>query len=365
MTTVVVTAQLVNRYATSRYRGPLTVPDAGSGGIVPRVSSRRSGERQTGACERGRVQWTLVLVATLSFMFVGGCSSSTTTAPTTVASIVQPTSTTAAVTTSTVSVAATSTTIARPAPKAVVSLSPTATETLFALGAGSIVKAVDEQSTYPPRAPRQAGLVATTATGDQVGALRPDLVIVSDPAVGSRLTTAGVAVLVQPPAKNLEDVYAQIKELGRTVGHESEAEKVVTGMRSRIATIVAKGRPQATTLRYYHERNEQFGSVSSNSFLGQLYGLLNLHSIADDVGQGEQEFPTLSSDNIVRANPDVIFLADGECCHQTPDTMAARSGWSAIKAIKSNAVVTIDDDLASRWGPRIVDLLQAVANRLA
>jgi iron complex transport system substrate-binding protein len=307
-----------------------------------------------------------VLVASLSCILVGGCSSSATTAPTTIASTVQETSTTARLTTtSKVVAAATSTTIARPAPKVVVSLSPTATETLFALGAGAIVKAVDEQSTYPPSAPRQAGLVATTATADQMKALQTDLVIVSDSTVGDRLTAAGVVVVVQLPAKNLEDVYAQIKELGRTVGHETEAEKVVTGMRARITTIVAKGRPQTTPLRYYHERNEQFGSVSSNSFLGQLYGLLNLHSIADDVGQGERDFPTLSSDNIVRANPDVIFLADGACCHQTPDTMAARPGWSAIKAIKNNAVVTIDDDLASRWGPRIVDLLQAVANRLA
>ncbi len=255
------------------------------------------------------------------------------------------------------------TTVSKPIPKAIVSLSPTATETLFALGAGGLVKAVDSLSSYPPSAPR-TDLSGATPDIDKLMTYGPDLVVVSEDQAGTATTLAarGVTVILQPPATSLDDSYAQIRQLGATIGKTAEAEQLVGGMQAKIAEIVSKTPP--TPLRYYHERTDQFASVTSASFLGQLYGLLNLRSIADvGAAPGTRE-ATLSAQAIIDANPDLIVLADTRCCRQTSDTVRARPGWSALKAITTNTVVIVDDDLANRWGPRIVDLLQAISGRL-
>jgi iron complex transport system substrate-binding protein len=255
------------------------------------------------------------------------------------------------------------TTVPKPIPKAVVSLSPTATETLFALGAGGLVKAVDNLSSYPPSAPR-TDLIGATPDIDKLMAFGPDLVVLSEDPAGTAATLVarGVTVILQPPATSLDDSYAQIRQLGATIGKTAEAEQLVAGMQAKIAEIVSKTPP--APLRYYHERTDQFASVTSASFLGQLYGLLNLRSIADaSAAPGAQE-ATLSAQAIIDANPDLIVLADTKCCRQTSDTLRARPGWGTLTAITSNTVVIVDDDLANRWGPRIVDLLQAISGRL-
>ena len=279
-----------------------------------------------------------------------------TSAPTTAAASTQLSS--AGPTTSTAS-----TSVAKPIPKAVVSLSPTATETLFALGAGGLVKAVDSRSSYPLSAPR-TDLIGATPDIDKLMALGPDLVVLSEDPAGTAatLTARGVAVILQPPASSLDDSYAQIRILGAATGKTAEAEQLVGGMQAKIADIVSKTPP--TRLRYYHERTDQFASVTSASFLGQLYGLLHLHSIADaGAAPGTREV-TLSAQAVIDANPDLIVLADTKCCRQTSDTLRARPGWSSLAAITTNTVVIVDDDLANRWGPRIVDLLQAISGRL-
>ena len=253
--------------------------------------------------------------------------------------------------------------MAKPIPKAVISLSPTATETLFALGAGVLVKAVDSLSSYPPSAPR-TDLTGATPDIDKLMAFEPDLVVLSEDQAGTAATLAarGVTVILQPPATSLDNGYAQIRQLGATIGKTSEAEQLVGGMQAKIAEIVSKTPP--APLRYYHERTDQFASVTSASFLGQLYGLLNLRSIADTGAAPGTREATLSAQAIIDANPDLIVLADTKCCRQTSDTLRARPGWSALTAITTNTVVIVDDDLANQWGPRIVELLQAISGRL-
>jgi iron complex transport system substrate-binding protein len=253
--------------------------------------------------------------------------------------------------------------LAKPIPKAIVSLSPTATETLFALGAGGLVKAVDTMSSYPPSAPR-TDLTSATPNIDKLMTFGPDLVVLSEDRAGTAatLTARGVTVIVQTPAVSLDDSYAQIRQLGATIGRAAEAEQLVEGMQAKIAEIVSKTPP--TPLRYYHERTDQFASVTSASFLGQLYGLLNLRSIADASAAPGSREATLSAQAIIDANPDLIVLADTKCCRQTSDTLRSRPGWGALTAITTSTVVIVDDDLASQWGPRIVDLLQAISGRL-
>jgi iron complex transport system substrate-binding protein len=319
----------------------------------------------------GSIRWLCVPVAAVAFL--AACSNPRVTAVAPTTSPPLPSTTTAPITgvpvpTTLATPPAVAETLVvattpKPLPRAVVSLSSTATETLFALGAGSLVKAVDNQSSYPSSAPR-TDLSASAPDLDKLIALAPDLVVISADANGASaaLTQRGVTVLLQPPAASLEDSYAQITQLGAAIGKTAEAQQLVAGMKAKIAAIVAQ--TPRTPLRYYHERSDQFASISSASFLGQLYGLLNLRSIADLSSQPGDTLPTLSAQAVIDANPDLIVLADGNCCRQTIDTLRARPGWNALVAVTTNTVVSVDDDLANRWGPRIVDLLQAISGRL-
>ena len=342
-----------------RWRGGATRAKHSVGTILALIGGSASG-----TCPLLRRCAVVVILAMLA-----SCSTSrvatkvTTTVATTTTTVITTTTVATTTTAVTTTVAATTTTAAKPIPKAVLSLSPTATETIFALGAGTQVKAVDNQSTYPPSAPR-IELGGAAPDLEKVVAQTPDLVIISDDTSGiaNMLTARGITVLVQPPATSLDDAYTQIRQLGVTLGRAKESEQLVSAMKTKIDTIVAK--KPAAPVRYYHERNDQFGSVTSNSFLGQLYGLLNLRSIADRTGDAGNNAPTLTAEAVIEANPDLIIAADTKCCHQTVDTIRGRPGWSALTAVSTNAVVVVDDDLANRWGPRIVDLLQAVSARL-
>lgn len=247
-------------------------------------------------------------------------------------------------------------------PERIVSLSPTATEILFAIGAGPQVVAVDEASSYPAEAPRTE-LSGYTPNLEALAAYRPDLVVYSsDPGeLGSALTTLGTPGLLQPPAKRLADIYRQIGELGTATGRRAEASKLIDSMKRRIASITESAAERGSPMTYYHELDEGYYTATSKTFIGEIYGLLGLANIANAAGTG---YVQLSAEFIIKANPDLIFLADARCCGQSAATVAARPGWDQIDAVKNGAVFPLDDDIASRWGPRTVDFLQDIAESL-
>ena len=252
-------------------------------------------------------------------------------------------------------------------PARIVSLSPTATETLFAIGAGSQVVAVDDQSDYPKSAPRTA-LSGFTPNVEAIAAYRPDLVVISYDTKGlsGALGRLGITVLHQDGAKSFKGAYQQIRQLGMVTGREPAAVKLVKSMKTRIGRIVADARKTRPGLSVYHELDPSLFSASSKSFVGQVYKALGLKNIADAVpdtfGTG---YPQLSAEYIVSASPDVIVLADTVCCGQKASTVAARPGWDRISAVKTGSVVRLDDSIASRWGPRLVNLFRAMSSALA
>lgn len=250
------------------------------------------------------------------------------------------------------------------APQAIVSLSPTATEMLFAIDAGTQVIAVDSLSTYPAEAPT-TDIAAFTPNVESILELQPDLVIASfDPGeLASGLEAAGVPVLFQFSAVSLEDVYSQIDQLGAVTGRVGEAETVNSALRQRIEDVVASLPDFEVRPTYYHELDPTFFSATSATFIGEIYGLLGLDNIADAADPDGEffGFPQLSEEYIIEADPDFIFLADTKCCDATTDTVAARPGWETLSAVTNTNVVELDDDIASRWGPRIVDYLEQVA----
>jgi iron complex transport system substrate-binding protein len=253
-----------------------------------------------------------------------------------------------------------STTLPAGAPTRIVSLSPTATEMLFAIGAGAQVKAVDDQSNYPPEAPHTK-LSGYQPNPEAIAGYSPDLVVLSDKGIAPRLRRLHIKVIVQPAATTLADSYKQIDELGAATGHAARAASVVAKMRDDIATIAAQVPADARVLTYYHELDNTYYTATSHTFIGQLYALAKLRNIADAADKkGSGGYPQLSAEYILQQNPDLVFFADAKCCKQSAKTVGARPGWDTMKAVTQHHVIALDDDIASRWGPRVVDLLRTI-----
>jgi iron complex transport system substrate-binding protein len=246
-------------------------------------------------------------------------------------------------------------------PDRIISLSPTATEMLFAIGAGHQVVAVDDDSDYPPSTPRTS-LSGLEPNIEALARYDPDLVVVSYDPQGfvKSLSALGVPVLLEPAATNLGGTYSQISSLGRVTGHEAAAGALVRRMRRQIATTVASAPRFTTPPTYYFELEPDFYSVTSSTYVGQLLKMFGLHNIADAAQGASSGYPQLSDEYIVKSNPRIIFLADTICCHQSARTVAARPGWRAIAAVRDGDVVGLDDDIASRWGPRVVVLARDI-----
>jgi len=251
-------------------------------------------------------------------------------------------------------------------PQRIVSLSPTATEMLFAVGAGDQVEAVDDQSNYPADAP-VTDLSGFEPNVEAIASYEPDLVVYStEPGdLGAALAGLGIAALVQPAATTLDDVYEQIDQLGVATGNASEARDVVENMQAEIDSITGSIEPASEPVTYYHELDDTYYSVTSSTFIGQLYSLVGLRNIADEARGAGGGYPQLSAEYIVEANPDLIFLADTKCCGQSRQTVAKRPGWGGIAAVKNGGVIPLDDDIASRWGPRVVEYLRQIAEAVA
>lgn len=253
-------------------------------------------------------------------------------------------------------------------PERIVSISPTATEMLFAMGAGDRVVAVDVGSDYPEQAP-VSELDGFNPNVEAIAGYEPDLVVMSyDPGdVVDGLTALGVESLVQSAAASLDDVYAQISELGQAAGRPDEAEALAAEMRSAIDDLAAGAAADGAGLTYYHELDSTYYSVTASTFVGGIYSLFGLENIADaaDADGSAFGYPQLSDEYIIDADPDLIFLADTVCCGQSVSTVAARPGWDGMSAVVSGNVVELNDDIASRWGPRLVDFVSAIAAALA
>jgi iron complex transport system substrate-binding protein len=242
-------------------------------------------------------------------------------------------------------------------PERIVSLSPTATEILFAIGAGDQVVAVDDQSDYPPGVPT-TDLSGFEPNAEAVVGYDPDLVVMSDGAIADSLERLDIAVLVQPAVKRLRGTYRQIRRLGEATGHDREADRLVDEIKDEIADLEDEVPDRSDAPTAYYELDDTYFSVTSGTFIGKILSLAGLANIADDSDAGR--YPQLSAEYIIDADPDYIFLADTECCGQSLETVAARPGWSDIAAVREGQVVALQDDIASRWGPRVVDLLRTI-----
>lgn len=253
-------------------------------------------------------------------------------------------------------------------PKKIISLSPSATEDLFAIGAGSQVLAVDDLSNFPASAPTTK-LSAFTPNVEALIAYKPDLIVLNSTAtkaedVRKQLTKLGVAVYWEISPVTLNDAYSEIVDLGKITGRVKEANSVITAMKKRIATAINAHR-KGKSVTIFHELDNTLYSATSDTFIGSVYKSFNLSNIADAAATADSYgYPQLNSEYIVKVNPRIIYLADAEY-GENAKTVGARPGWKNITAVRKGQIVALPTDIPSRWGPRLADFYEFIGQSLA
>lgn len=247
-------------------------------------------------------------------------------------------------------------------PSSIVSLSASSTEILFAIGAGDQVVAVDSTSNYPADAPT-TDLSAFEPNLEAIVSYEPDLVVISyDPGdLVSGLEAVGIPTIVHFAATSLDDVYAQVAELGVATGQIDGAAEVNAEIRTGIDNAVAAAPVPDSPVRVYHEIDSTFYSATSATFIGQMYELLGMTNVADVKDEDGSNFgyPQLSPEYLIEADPQMIVITDQG--GYGADEVAARPGWGILSAVKAGTIVEVDADIASRWGPRVVEFLETIA----
>jgi iron complex transport system substrate-binding protein len=250
-------------------------------------------------------------------------------------------------------------------PETIVSMSASATEMLFAIGAGEQVEAVDSTSNHPEGVPT-TDLSAFTPNAEAIAAYGPDLVVLSDDLNGivDALDALQVPTLLLEGAASLDDTYAQIETLGDATGHADESADVIADIQDRIKAAVASVPQDVEGMRVYHELDPSFYSAGSSTFIGGIYSLFGLENIADGAADAAGGYPQLSAEYVVGQAPDLIVLADTVCCDQSAEALAQRPAFDTVPAVQEGRVLAANDDVASRWGPRVADFAEQLADVL-
>lgn len=251
-------------------------------------------------------------------------------------------------------------------PAAIVSLSPSITEVLYAVGAGEQVVAVDTSSNFPPEAPTTE-LSGFRPNVEAIGALEPDLVFVArdrDDVVAT-LERVGLTVVLLEAAESLDDVYRQIETVATATGHAEAGAELAAAVEGEIDALLAGVPDRDEPLTYFLELTGDYHTLTSETFVGSLLGLAGFANVADGADPAAGGYPQLSAEYVLDADPDVIFVAHHDGAVPPIEEMAARPGWSDLTAIAEGQVVVLDPDIASRWGPRVVDLLSTVLEATA
>lgn len=250
-------------------------------------------------------------------------------------------------------------------PGAIVSLSPSITEMIYAVGGGEQVIAVDKSSNFPDGTP-MTELSGFRPNIESIGTLEPDLVFVARDADGivSTLEDVGIPVVLLEAADNLTDVYRQIEIVGTVTGNEQAGLALSAEVESAIDELTQRVPMRSEPLTYFYELSDSYGTVTSDTFVGSVFALAGLVNIADDVDPTAGSYPQLTAEYVLGSDPDFIFVGHGSGPAPTVEEISARSGWSELTAVAEGRVVVLDSDIASRWGPRVVELFATVLDAI-
>lgn len=245
-------------------------------------------------------------------------------------------------------------------PERIVSIGPSITEFVFALGAGPRVVGADDFSDEPAAAKQVEKVGGIKVNFEKVVSLKPDLVLsvkFSDGTI-EKLAGAGLLVLVVDP-QTAGDVSRTAILLGRAVGSDGDA--MSRDIQKRIDDVRSKTTPATTKPRVYHEIDAsdpaKIFTVGPGSYIHDLIDIAGGQNIA---ARAASAYPQLSAEEILRSDPEIIVLAAADYSAK-PDQVAARSGWSVISAVKNKRIFTIAPNLINRPGPRVGEAAEAYA----
>jgi iron complex transport system substrate-binding protein len=245
-------------------------------------------------------------------------------------------------------------------PERLVSIGPSITAFLFALGAGPRVVGVDDFSDEPAEAATREHVGGIKVNFEKVVALKPDLVFsvkFSDGTI-EKLQAASLNVLVVDP-QSVSDVAKTATLLGKAVGADGEA--LARSIQQRVDAVRTKTANVTTRPRVYHEIDAsdpaKIFTVGPGSYINDLIDIAGGANIA---ARAASAYPQLSAEEILRTDPEIIVLA-ADAYSAKPADVAARQGWSIIAAVKSNRILTIDPNLINRPGPRVGEAAEAYA----
>jgi iron complex transport system substrate-binding protein len=254
-------------------------------------------------------------------------------------------------------------------PQAIVSISPSTTEILFAIGAGDQLIGRDEASMYPPEALEVAsvGALWEELPTEAILALEPDLVvaaqIISEDQVLA-LRDLGLIVYWQSNPGTYEELWDNLRDIARLTGHETETEALIDDLETRVAAVgeVVAGLDERPSVFYELDATDPSNpwTTGSGTFIDYIITQAGGTNAAADL-QGD--YIQISSEQLITADPDVILLSDA-LYGVTPGSVAARPGWEVITAVSENALYPIDPNMMSVPGPRLVDALEETARLL-
>lgn len=258
-------------------------------------------------------------------------------------------------------------TLAAPA-QHIVSIAPSNTEILFAIGAGEQVVGRDELSDYPEEAKmvESIGSAFQNLNTELIVSLKPDLVLAAEintPEQVKQLEDAGLTVYYLNNPTTLEGLYENLELVAQLTGHEEDAAALVESLKARVAAVDEKIAPLSSRVNVFYQIDSTDPAKPYTAGKGTFITLLIDRAGGYNIAAELDGYPQLSLEEIVAADPAFIILGDS-MWGVTPEQVAARPGWENLSAVKNNKVFPFDDNLVSRPGPRLVDGLEALAKLL-
>ncbi len=249
-------------------------------------------------------------------------------------------------------------------PQRIISLAPSNTEILFAVGAGAQVIARDDMSDTPEAAqalPSVGGFSGYNV--EQMVALKPDLVLAAEintPEQVKAMEDAGLNVYYLSNPTDFEGLYANLTLVGQLSGHESEAAALNENLKARVKAVTAAAAQAKETPSVFYELDSTDPAKPWTSGPGTFVDLIIRMAGGRNVGaELDAEWAQISQEALIVADPDYILMGDA-MWGVTAEQVAARPGWGGLKAVQSQKVLPFDDNLVSRPGPRLVDGLEAM-----
>ena len=242
-------------------------------------------------------------------------------------------------------------------PTRILSLSASATQMFYAIGAGPQVVGVDKYSMWPPNAPR-TNFTGYESSAEEYLRERPDLVILATDTshVVEQLKKLHIATLLLPPATTIAGANAQVRELGLATGHVRASAIEVASINSYLTSISHQVGTRAKGKSYYVEIDPTLYSATSKTFIGALFSKLGMVNIADRATNASSGYPQLTAEYLIQADPQYVFLADTTCCQQNVATFAQRPGYSTMVAVRNHEVIGLNDGIAQEWGPHSLEV---------